>query len=67
MSDRVQTSEYPKDIGWGGSKQLTVDEVERRVAPWSDAQCRAVRYLLLLRNALNVVPACVIRFERLEV
>jgi len=48
-------------------QNLTVAAVERRVAPWSDAQCRDVRHLWLNDNALTVVPACVLRFERLEV
>jgi len=65
MSDFVPESEYPKELLWG-SEQLTVDAVERRVPPWSDAQCRAVRVLCLNDNALTAVPACVGRFEHLE-
>jgi len=66
MSDFVPESEYPIFVNWVG-QQFTVKDVERRVAPWSDAQCMAVRALWLGDNKLNVVPACVQRFERLEV
>jgi len=65
MSDFVPESEYPKKLWWGNN-QLTVADVERRVAPWSDAQCRAVRELYLHGNGLDAVPACVLCFERLE-
>jgi len=66
MSDFVPKSEYPDEIDWS-EERLTVDAMERRVASWSDAQCRAVRLLDLEDNELPAVPACVLRFVNLEV
>jgi len=62
MSDRVENTQW---VGWQ-YEALTVGAVERLVAPWSDAQCRAVVQLSLNGNALTAAPACVGRFERLE-
>jgi len=62
MSDFVPKCEYPDEIDWS-EERLTVDAVDRRVASWIDAQCRAVWRLELTNNELNAVPACVVRFE----